>query len=144
MNTVIFYSENAVIKFRKKEVKERLIVPESEYNPDEITQLLKLISTDSDEIIISSVSHQYFGFVALELIGSGHGKAICKLCGKTYDACQLKEFAVGHGKSPLNINQKQKGGIRPFNKRKMQSLFGGRGYECPEGHKLFSMETWRT
>ena len=45
MNTVIFYSENAVIKFRKKEVKERLIVPESEYNPDEITQLLKLIST---------------------------------------------------------------------------------------------------
>jgi len=125
-------------------VKECLIVPESEYNPDEVSQLLELISTGSDETISNSDAHSYFGFVALDLISSGIGTVTCKICGKTYDADQLKEFAVGHGKSPLNINQQQKGGIQLFEKRKNPSLFGGKGFTCPKGHKLISMETFRT
>ena len=144
MSTVIFNTENAVFKFALKEVKERLIVPESEYNPDEVFKLLDFISTERDEAILISDDHHYFGFVALELIDSGKGIAICKLCGKTYDACQLKQFPIGHGRSPLDINQEQKGGIRLFKKRIMPSLFGGKGFICPEGHKLISRETWRT
>jgi hypothetical protein len=144
MNTVIFHTENALFKFRKKEVRESLICKQSEYDPDEITQLLELFSTDASETLLNKDNHNYFGFVALELISSGHGNAICQICDKIYKTGQLKEFTVGHGKSPLDINQKQKGGIRLFNKRKMTSMFGGKGYRCPEGHNLISMETWRT
>ena len=144
MNTVIFNSENAAFKFDKKEVKERLICKQSEYDPDEITQLLELFSTDASETFLNSDDHHYFGHVAADLIGAGLGTVTCKICKKTYDACQLKEFAIGLGKSPFDINQEQKGGFSPLGKRKMPSLFGGKGFRCPEGHKLIAMETWKT
>jgi hypothetical protein len=144
MKTVIFYNENAVFKFALKKVKERLICKHSEYDPDEVSQLLKLISTDNDETILIPEDQDYFGHVAVNLIGSGIGTVTCEICGKMYDANQLKQFATGHGKSPFDIKQNQKGGFSLFGKRKMPSMFGGKGYECPEGHKLISMETWRT
>jgi hypothetical protein len=137
MKTVIFKTENALFKFSKKTVKERLIGNQSEYDLKEVTQLLELISTDSDETILSSIRYHYFGYVAVNLIGSGMGTVSCQICGKIFDTDQLKEFAVGHGKSPFDINQEQKGGFMP-------SMFGGKGFACPEGHKLISMETWRT
>jgi len=95
MNTVIFNSENAVFKFDKKEVKERLICKQSEYDPDEITQLLEFFSTDANEILLNPDDHQYFGYVVLDLMGAGIGTATCDICGKSYDASQLKEFTVG-------------------------------------------------
>ena len=144
MNNVIFQTENAVFKFNQKEVRDHLIGEKLEFAPDEVSQLLKLISTDSDETIISSDNFDYFGYVALDLIIAGLGNATCKICDKIYKAGQLKEFAIGHGKSPFDINQEQKGGFSLISKRKMPSLFGGKGYKCPEGHKLISMETWRT
>jgi hypothetical protein len=144
MSTVIFQNENAEFKFALKEVKERLIVSESEYHPDEAFKLLDFISTDSDETILNSDDHGYSGYVALDLISAGVGKVTCKLCGKTYDADQLMEFAVGIGRSPFDINQEQKGGIRLFKKRKNPSMFGGKGYTCPNGHDLISMDTWKT
>jgi len=144
MNTVIFQTENSVFKFALKEVRNHLIGKKTKYAPDEVYQLLKLISTDSDETILSSADHQYFGYVVLDLISEGIGTVTCKICEKIYDAGQLKQFAIGHGESPFNINQKQGGGFRLFNKRKMPSMFGGRGFTCPAGHKLISMETWRT
>ena len=58
------------------------------------SQLLKLISTDSDETIISSDNFDYFGFMSLlDLIIAGLGNATCKICDKIYKAGQLKEFA---------------------------------------------------
>ena len=68
----------------------------------------------------------------------------CKICNINYNACQLTQFAFGHGKSPFNTNQKQKGGFSLFGKKKNPSMFGGKGFKCPEGHILISMETWRT
>ena len=144
MKTVIFQTENAVFKFALKEVKERLICKHSEYDPDKISPLLKLISTDSNETILNPDDHHYFRYVALDLIGSGIGTVTCQICGKIYGAGQLKEFNVGQGKSPFDINQEQKGGFRLFEKRKNPSMFGGKGFTCPEGHELISMETWRT
>jgi len=67
----------------------------------------------------------------------------CNFYGKVYGAGQLKKITVGHGKSLFDINPEDKGGIRPFDKRRSPSLFGGTGYKCPEGHKLISMKTWR-
>jgi len=144
MNNVIFDTENAAFKFNQKEVRDHLIGEKLEFAPDEVSQLLKLISTDGDETILDSDNHNYFGFVVLELIGSGVGKVTCKICRKTYDANQIKEFAIGHGKSAFDINQEQKGGFRLFEKGKNPSMFGGQGYKCPAGHELISMETWRT
>jgi hypothetical protein len=144
MNTVIFQTENALFKFALKEVKEILICKKTEYVPDEVLKLLDLISTDSDEIFLHPDDHRYFGLVVLDLISAGVGKVTCKICSKTYDASQLKEFAVGHGKSPFDINQEQKGGNRLFEKGKNPSMFGGKGYRCPAGHELIAMETWRT
>ena len=144
MKTVIFQTENAVFEFAQKEVTEHLNAPESEYDSDEVPKLLNLISTDSDKTILNPDDHGYFGFVTLDLIGSGIGTATCKICEKICGADQLKEFAIGHGISPFSINQKQKGGYSLFKKRKNPSMFGGKGYKCPEGHKLISMETWRT
>jgi hypothetical protein len=144
MKTVIFNTENAVFKFNKKEVRDHLFGKGSEYAPDEVPQLLELISTDSDETILNMDDNNYFGYVAMEFIGFRKGEATCKLCGKTYDAGQLKESAIGHGKSPFDIKQKQKGGNRLLEKRKNPSMFGGKGFKCPAGHTLISMETWRT
>ena len=53
MKTVIFQTENAVFKFGQREVTERLIGSESEYDSDRVTRLLKLISTDGDETILN-------------------------------------------------------------------------------------------
>ena len=144
MKTVIFNTENAAFKFDKKEVRDYLIGKKTKYAPDGVSQLLKLISTDIDETILISDDHYYFGFVAIDLIGKGMGAVTCNSCEKIYTAGQLKEIAIGHGISPFSINQKQKGGIRVFEKRKNPSMFGGQGFECSEGHTLISMETWKT
>jgi hypothetical protein len=124
-------------------VEERLIYDHSQYDPAEVARLAELISTDS-ETIFRSPDHHSFGYVVLDLISEGIGTVTCNLCGGIYNASQLKQFTVGHGKSPLNMNQKQKGGFSLFRKRKNPSMFGGKGFKCPEGHRLISLETWKT
>ena len=59
MKTVIFQTENAAFKFGQREVTERLIGSESEYDSDEVSHLLTLISTDSVETIFSSDKSRY-------------------------------------------------------------------------------------
>jgi hypothetical protein len=144
MKTVIFQTENGIFEFDQIGVRNHLIGKKAEYAPDEIFQLLELISIYSNETILNSGDHHYFGYVALDLIGSGIGTVTCKICEKIYGTGQLKEFAIGHGISPFSINQKQKGGYSLFKKRKNPSMFGGKGYKCPAGHTLISMETWKT
>ncbi len=144
MKTVIFQTENAVFKFTQKEVIEHLICKQSEYDSDEVAQLAELISPDTSETILTIDDHHYFGYAATDLISNGKGTVTCKICIKTYDAGQLRQFAIGHGKSPFDINQEQKGGFSLFRKKKNPSMFGGRGFTCPESHNLISMETWKT
>ena len=143
MKTVIFQTENAVFRFLQKDVKERIISMHSQYDPDEITQLTELISTDS-ETILNLYDHHYFAYIALDLISEGMGTVTCKICNINYNACQLTQFAIGHGKSPFDINHKPKGGFSLFEKKKNPSTFGGKGFKCHEGHTLITMETWRT
>ena len=105
---------------------------------------MELFSTDASETLLNSDDNHYFGHVALDLINEDIGTAISNICGETYNVGQLKEFAVGLGKSPLDIYQEQKGGFRLFEKRKNPSRFGGKGYKCSAGHISISMETWKT
>lgn len=131
MNTIIFNTENAVFKFALKEVKERLICKHSQYDPDEVARLAELISTDNDKTILNPDDHHYFGFVVLDIISEGIGTVICKICGKTYEADQLKEFAIGHGKSPFNINQQQKGGFSLIGKKRTHQCVEDRDTNVP-------------
>jgi hypothetical protein len=83
-------------------------------------------------------------YAALQLLDSGEGHATCLLCRKTYAADQLTRFAIGAGDSPFNVP------YRPFgirdrlfgSKRRNFSMFGGKGFRCPSGHKLISAVTW--
>jgi hypothetical protein len=83
-------------------------------------------------------------YTALQLLDSGEGQATCLLCRKTYAADQLTRFAIGAGDSPFNV-QIRPWGIRESlfgSKRRNFSMFGGKGFRCPAGHKLISAVTW--
>ncbi len=146
MGTVIFKIENAVFQFDRNDAKERLNNLATEHDVDEATKLSELISIPREKTILIGEEQGYFGYVALDLIGAGKGFITCKVCGKMYKANQLKQIASGHGKSPFSVNTQKKGGIKNLFrvKQKQPPMFGGKGYECPEGHDLISMITWRT
>jgi len=145
MNTVILITENAVFQFDLKKVKERLEILATEYAVDEANTILRHVSIPSDESKQIQVKHNYFGYIVLELIGAGKGSVTCEICGKMYEAQKLKPITIGSGGSPFSINTCKERGIKSlFEKRKIPSLFGGKGYRCPAGHTLISKETWKT
>ena len=145
MNTVSFKTENAVFQFDLKKVKERLEILATEYAVDEAETILRRISIPSDESKLIQVKQDYFGYVVLELIGAGKGSVICEICGKMYEAQNLKPIKIGAGDSPIDVKTRISGSVKClFAKKRRMSMFGGHGYECPEGHNLVSMETWRT
>jgi len=88
----------------------------------------------------------YFDYIALNLIDTGIGSAFCKTCNKTYLARNLKPIKVGCGQSPFDIRREKKGVIKRLftKKRKPPTMWGGKGYNCPEGHNLISVITWKT
>jgi hypothetical protein len=141
VRTVIFKTENDVFEFVRKDVKERLNILATEHDVDEAAKLLELISIPGEKIMLNAEDHGYLGHVALDLIGAGKGFITCKVCGKMYKIDQLKPITVGHGRSPFEVNMGKKGGIKS---QKQPSMLGGKGYECPGGHELISMITWRT
>jgi len=146
MRTILFKTENAVFEFSRKDVKEHLIILTAENSADEAVWLLELISTASGETILIPNEHDYFGYVALELIDAEKGSVTCVACGKIYNTNELKPITVGHGRSPFDVNLKNKGGAKSLfrRKQKLPAMFGGKGNQCPEGHELIAMITWRT
>ncbi|MFC1816300.1 hypothetical protein ACFL0M_10245 [Thermodesulfobacteriota bacterium] len=60
----------------------------------------------------------------------------------------MNPIILGPGENPFKVNLKhEKGGIikRLFgNKQKLPGMFGGKGYECPNGHDLIIIKTWVT
>jgi hypothetical protein len=52
---------------------------------------------------------------------------------------------VGHGETPFSPDVIGKGWLRKvFGKKERLPLFGGRGYQCPEGDELIALVTWKT
>ncbi len=146
MSAVIFNTMDAEFEFDQKEVKEQIALKRSAYESDEVAKLLKLISADSNETIVIPEEPVYFDRIALDLIVAGHGSALCKSCNKAYLAGQLKPIKVGYGGSPFDIKREKKGVIKRIfaKKRKPPTMCGGSGYECPLGHNLISVITWKT
>jgi len=145
-STVIFKTVNAVFKFDQKEVKELIARKKSEYDLDEVAKLQDLISAERNEAIVIPEEPVYFDYIALDLIGAGNGSVSCKTCNKTYRARQLKSIIVGYGGSPFDIKREKKGVIKRLftKKRKPPTMYGGKGYDCPEGHNLLSVIIWKT
>jgi len=145
MNAVIFKTVNAEFEFDQKEVKELIARKKSKYDLDEVTKLLELISDESNESIVIPDESVYFDYIAMDLIAAGKGSVLCKTCNKTYVARQLKSIKVGCG-SPLDIKREKKGVIKRVfaKKRKPPTMHGGKGFECPAGHNLLTVITWKT
>ena len=146
MKTVILITQNAVFKFGHKEVKKIIRKNRSKYDLDEVSKLLNQISDGNDQRIIIPEEPAYFDRIALDLIAAGHGSALCRSCNKWYAANRLKPIIVGFGGSLLDIEREKIGVLKRLftKKRKPPTVSGGRGYECPEGHNLISMITWKT
>ena len=108
MNTVIFKTENAVFQFDLKKVKECLEILATEYCVDEANTILRHVSIPSDESKLIQVEHDYFGFIVLELIGAGKGSVTCEICGKMYEAQNLKPITIvkERGTSVINLHIK--------------------------------------
>ena len=145
MNAVIFKTVNAEFEFDQKEVKELIARKKSKYDLDEVAKLLEQISDKSNEAIMIPDEPVYFDYIAMDLIAAGKGSVLCKTCNKTYVARQLKSIKVGCG-SPLDIKREKKGVIKRLfaKKRKPPTMHGGEGFECPAGHNLLTVITWKT
>ncbi len=146
MSKVSYETDDALFEFDLVEAIERLNYYATEHNVDEAAQLLDFIAESSDESVTLPEKHDYFGYIALDLLSQEQGSVKCKTCNKAYQSDQLKPTTMGHEKSPLSINPKEKGGLKKLfgKKQKLPGMLGGRGYKCPEGHELISMITWRT
>ena len=146
MSKITYETEEAIFEFDLPPAIERLEYYATEHNVDEARELLNFIAESSEESITIPEKYDYFSYVALDLLDQKNGSIKCKSCNKTYPSDQLKPTIVGHGKSPLSINSKEKGGIKNLfgSKQKIPGMVGGRGYECPNGHNVISMITWRT
>ncbi len=47
--------------------------------------------------------------------------------------------------SPLSVDVKGSGFLRAlFGRKKRLPLLGRKGYQCPEGHEVIGLVTWRT
>jgi len=145
MRTVSYQGNDAIFKFDIDDVINLLTYYVAEYKSDEAKELIELLSSSSLNLISIPEENEYFEYIILDLIDEGKGSVICKTCNKTYQASDLKVSAVGHGTSPFSIEEKHKGWINIFRKKKRNpSMFGGKEYKCPEGHELISKITWRT
>jgi len=98
-------------------------------------------------IIVSRYPRSSVGSLTSHWISSRRVKGVvyCKACKRYYQAKELKRVVVGHGESPFSVDVRGRGWLRKlFGKKQRLPLFGGRGYQCPEGHELIGLVTWRT
>ena len=147
MKTVHYDTEEADFRFQANDVTEYLRDPLNGLDDEAAANLMKIICQDSQESVEITEEQELFGFIALSLLEQGKGAVVCKACNKTYDAGQLKSVELGAGKSPSHVKIKPEGVIRSRfrpRKRRNPSLIGGQGFECPNGHRLIAMITWRT
>jgi hypothetical protein len=144
MSTLVYETETAAFSFERDEITQFL--NRSKNTSQERDDLLNLISSSTDDSIKIPEECDYFASITLNLVDEGKGSVTCKLCNKTYHPDQLKPITVGHGKTPFSVKIKMKGGIKYlFRKRpRLPGMFGGKGYACPEGHRLITLITWRT
>jgi hypothetical protein len=141
MKTVMYKNDNAIFDFVLPDVIDRLKYY-ADQNVREAAEILDTIASCSSKVI--KIDSNYFGYIVLDLIRAGKGHAYCNACKQMYDSNQLTSRPLGFGKSPFEVNFKEKGGIikKLFGKKKHISGMGGEAYDCPKGHELIAMITW--
>ena len=145
MDTITFRTEDAIFQFDRKPVMECLEHRKSSYEIKNLDTLIKALSSQSENTILSSTEHHYFGFIVLDLISAGEGSVVCKNCGKRYRCNQLEDFATGQDEITTKVNTAKKVGFKSlFRKKPKPGLSGGKGVKCPEGHELIFMISWIT
>jgi hypothetical protein len=145
MAQIVFETDQAVFKFDAQLVINHLCLICKEHNRTDLQRWIDEISSDKAPEIKVQSSPSWFGIVALELLEREKGQVLCKSCGQVYEPNSLSLFPIGFGKSPFEIT-----GIphvsffkRLFQcKRRMPSMFGGKGFKCPAGHYLIAVTTW--
>ena len=146
MNTLIFKTEDAIFQFDRESVIERLEHRKTLYEIKELDNLIQVLSSPPDQTVLSSAEHQYFGFIALDLINSNEGSVVCKICNKHYDARLLKAFSKAPDDASIKVYTGKEGKFKNLfrKKPKLPGMYGGKGYRCPEGHELIYLVTWVT
>jgi hypothetical protein len=145
MTQIVVETDQVVFKFDAQSVIDHLQHLTKEHNWTDLQRCIDEISTDKAEEINFQSFPSWFGIVALELLEQGIGQVFCNRCGRVYEPGSLSLFPIGFGKSPFEIT-----GIphvsffkRLFQcKRRMPSMFGGKGFKCPAGHYLIAVTTW--
>jgi len=144
MREVYFETENGILRFYYDDVVEKLSYYESTFGTTEATTLRDLLSQSDRSIKVPDEQYR-FAYLALDLIERGKGVVYCKACKMYYGAKKLKRVVVGHGESLFSANVKGRGWLRSlFGKKQKLPVFGGKGYQCPKGHELIGLVTWRT
>jgi uncharacterized protein YbaR (Trm112 family) len=144
MKEVYFETENAILRFSQDDVVERLPYCESNLDTPQATSLSDLLSQSLQSIRITGEQSR-FAYLALDLIEEGKGVLYCKACKRYYEARELKRVVLGHGESPFSVDVKEKGSWKKvFGGKQRLPLFGGKGYQCPAGHEVIELVTWRT
>ena len=144
MKEVYFETERAILRFSHDNVVERLPYFESTLGTTQATTLRDLLSQSDLNIRITGEQDRFL-CIALDLIKPGKGIVYCKACERHYEAKELKRVVMGHGESPFSVDLKWRGWLRGlFRKKRRLPLFGGKGYQCPQGHELIRLVTWRT
>ena len=144
MRDVYFETENAILRFYHDDVVEILPCYQSTLGTTQAATLRDLLSHSDHSITVPREQYRY-AYLALDLIEQGKGVVYCKACNRYYEAREVKRVVVGHGESPLSVDVKGRGLWKSiFGKKARLPLFGGKRYQCPEGHELISVVTWRT
>lgn len=141
MKTVRYQNRNAIFDFELPDVIVRLKYY-SDQKVHKATKILGTIVSCPSQLI--RVEPDYFGYIVLDLVKAGKGHTYCNICREIYASNQLTPRPIGFGRSPFEVNLKEKGGIikRLFSKKKRISGRGGEAYDCPKGHELIGMITW--
>jgi hypothetical protein len=146
VETVTYRTDHAIFTFQTQDIIGPLTELFRDYHNQDAQDLLQILSAAPGEPTqIPSDSH-IFRHLAVQLLDSGIGQATCHLCNKTYSADQLAKFSIGAGDSPFNVRIKPEGILKRLfgRKRRIPSMFGGKGFRCPAGHDLISVITWIT
>jgi hypothetical protein len=144
MKDVYFETQNAILRSPYDEVVEKLPYYESTPDTTEATTLRDLLS-NSDHSIRVPREQDRFTYLALDLVKQGKGVVYCKACKRYYEAKKVKRVVVGHGESTFSVNVQGRGWLRKLFRKKMRlPAFRGKGYQCPEGHEVIGLVTWRT
>jgi hypothetical protein len=112
---------------------------------DEARELMDLLTLQTGIVLEIPQEKKSYQFAVLYLLASNKGSVFFKTCGREYHANELVSFPVGAGENPFKVKVGHRESLlkRILLQGKRMPLFGGKGYQCPEGHELIGLVTWR-